>query len=106
VTGLASALCRSDQKTSALKECCDHFKIAFRKPIKVVATQWNSHIAALHRAHENKEAIQRLTSEAKYDSLKLEKFHLREVEWQVVRDLFPLLEVSLPFQFNLNLTIY
>jgi len=38
VVGFASALCKSDQKTSALLECCEHKKLKPRKPIKVVAT--------------------------------------------------------------------
>lgn len=94
VTGLASVLCSSDQKTTALKECCDEAEIPFCKPIKVVMTRWNSHIAALHRVYENKAAITRLTSHVKYDGLKLDKYRLHEAEWKIISDLFPLLEVS------------
>lgn len=61
VTGLASALCYSDQKSSVLKECCTVLNIPFCKPVKVVATHWNFHIATLHHVYKNKAAISKLT---------------------------------------------
>ena len=47
VVGFACALCRSDMKTTALFECCEHENIKPCRPVKVVETHWNSHIAAL-----------------------------------------------------------
>ena len=66
VVGFASALCKSDQKTSALLECCEHEKLKPWKPNKVVATRWNSHIVALDRHWENCATVTRLCSAAIY----------------------------------------
>jgi len=38
VVGFACALCRSDQKSSALFECCEHENIKLHQLIKVVET--------------------------------------------------------------------
>ena len=93
VVGFASALCKSDQKTMALLECCEHKKIDRRKPIKVVATHWNSHIAALDRHWENHAAITRLCSAAIYEHLKVEKYALCQQEWGILEQQLPLLHV-------------
>jgi len=96
VIGFSSVLCKSDQKTSALLQCCEHEKLKPQKPIKVVATCWNSHIAALDRHWANHAAITCLCSATIYEHLKLKKYALRQQEWVILEQLCPLLHVHHP----------
>ena len=74
-------------KTSALFECCEHEKIKACRPIKVVETCWNSHIAALDRHWENRLAMVRLCSTAIYEHLKLEKYALWTNKWAILEQI-------------------
>src|SRR6266481_1909283 len=94
VVGFACALCKSDMKTSVLLECCAHENIKPCRPIKVVKTCWNSHIAALDRHWDNRPAVVRLCSGAIYEHLKLEKYALRANEWPILEQIQPVLHVS------------
>ena len=96
-------------KTSALFECCEHEKIKARKPIKVVETRWNSHIAALDQHWENRPAMVRLCSTAIYEHLKLEKYALQNKEWAILEQIRPVLQVSYTdtaiFERIINITL-
>ena len=94
VIGFACALCKSDQKTLALLECCEHENIKGCRPIKVIETRWNSHIVTLDRHCKNKPAMVWLCSAEIYDHLKLEKYVLQSNEWTILEQIRLLLHVS------------
>lgn len=94
LTGLAKRVAHSDQVQTAFMDCCEHVDL---KPLMLkrpVATRWNTHFACLDRHLLQKAAVERLCDHASYSKFKLDKYTLSDVEWDILDQLKPVLEVS------------
>ena len=95
VTGFAATILKSDQKWAALEEACTHHNKKPLKPIKVIKMRWNSHCDAFKRHLSIIGGATRICTATKYEHLGLEKFTLSGQELEILKQMLPMLKVSL-----------
>ena len=80
-----------------LEAACVKSKIKPMQMVRDVATRWNSTTMMLGRALQMREAINLLVISEHHNrprSVRLRRFQLSKVEWDLLDKLYPLLEVS------------
>jgi hypothetical protein len=88
---------REDLKTS-----CEQSKIKPKLMIRAVATRWNTMVELIGRALHLREALTLLVNLEQHNkgrSVRLNRFKLSKQEWELLSQLYPLLEVRHLLQF-------
>ena len=97
VTGLAKCVAHSDQLHRAFEKYCDHTSL---KPLTLrhpVATQWNLHCKCLGQQLVQWAVVTCLCKSTMYSCHKLEKYALTACEWDILKEMQPILQACNSF---------
>lgn len=96
IRNLAKRICNSPTIRADLETQCKEVKIKPRLMIRDVSTRWNSTALMLERALELREALKLLVVMEEHNKprgVRLSRFKLSKEEWDLLAQLFPILDV-------------